>query len=153
MDKNSLIYQSVDSTSIRSFCLKFFLGDSNLAFFFQFFSLFEIEIWILSIKDSNPSLGWWIFSTFSEVFALWVRFIFETLSNLIKNNNTSVLISSKSNKGSTCPNLVFFLSSGFWPELDLSFSPLPNPFGVLMALVFHLWIWSPLHVLKTLSTL
>ena len=33
---------------------------------------------------------------------LRVRFISETLSNLIRNHNKSVLVSSKSNKGSTC---------------------------------------------------
>ena len=109
MDKNTLLYRSADSTSIRIFCLKFFLRasnirqkDSNPSSLFQFSSLSEIEIRILFIWDSNPSPECWIFSTLSEVFALEVRFIFisETLGNLIRNNNTSVLVLSKSNKGS-----------------------------------------------------
>ena len=81
----------VYTTSFRNFYLKFYLGDSNL----------QQEIRILFIWDSNPSLEYWIFSTLSVSFALRVRFIFETLSNLIRNNNTSVLVLSNSYKGST----------------------------------------------------
>ena len=78
-----------------------FIWDSNLLAWADFLELFGIEIRILSLWNLNPSHGCWIFSTLNEAFALGDRFFYETLKNLISNNNTSVLVSSKSNKGST----------------------------------------------------
>ena len=71
-------------------------SDSNHPPLFQFFSLSRIEIRILSIGDSNPSSGCWISSTLSEVFALGIKYIFETLNNMISKHIRSVLVSLKS---------------------------------------------------------
>ena len=62
-------------------------------------SVIEIRIQTSGIRITR--LGCWIFNILNETFALGVRFISETLSNLIRNHNKSVLVSSKSNKGST----------------------------------------------------
>ena len=71
-------------------------------------TLSEIGIRIQTSRIRITRPGCWIFSILSETFALGVRFISETLSNLIRNHNKSVLVSSKSNKGST----VFMASFG-----------------------------------------
>ena len=123
MDKNTLICWSVDSTFIRRFYLKFTLKDSNPPQSDSNpFIPFHLYLHFAHM-NSNPSI--WIriltlelrfLSVLSEGFALEVKFIFETLSNLIRNNNTSVLISSKSNKGSTsfkcCPTYLSELTQG-----------------------------------------
>ena len=142
MDKNALLCRSADSASVRSFCLKFTLGDSNppnrdsnpfIPFQLCLYSAHpDLNPFHM---DSNPNTRTWIFSShFSSVcilliwiriLSIWIRiltlklrflsvlsvlsegfvlgiiFIPETLSNLIRNNNTSVLVSSKSNKGSS----------------------------------------------------
>ena len=67
----------------------------------HFISVCILLIWIriLSVWIRILTLELRFLSVLSEGFALEVRFILETLSNLIRNNNTSVLVSSKSNKG------------------------------------------------------
>ena len=67
----------------------------------HFISVCILLIWIriLSVWIRILTLELRFLSVLSEGFALGVRFIPETLSNLIRNNNTSVLVSSKSNKG------------------------------------------------------
>ena len=103
---NSRRFKSVVFSS--SFYLKLTQSDSNPLMRdlnpicqLHFCLIFGLGYLNPTLKDLNPSPGCWIFSTLSEAFASRVRFIYETLSNLIKNNNTSVLVSSKSNKGST----------------------------------------------------
>ena len=68
---------------------------------FSFAFILLIWIWILSIWIRILTLEFRFLSVLIEGFALGIRFIPETLSNLIRNNNISVLVSSKSNKGST----------------------------------------------------
>ena len=64
---------------------------------------------------------------------LGVRFISETLSNLIRINNTSVLVSSKSNKGSTlapqCPRRT--------PQLHPRVSPASYALALRARMVSH----------------
>ena len=69
----------------------------------HFISTFILLIWIriLSIWIRILTLELRFLSVLSEGFVLGIIFIPETLSNLIRNNNTSVLVSSKSNKGSS----------------------------------------------------
>ena len=62
-----------------------------------------IWIWILSVWIRILTLELRFLSVLSEGFALRVRFIPETLSNLIRNNNTSVLVLSKLNKANQSP--------------------------------------------------
>ena len=58
-----------------------------------------LSIWIRIITLKLRFLS--VLSVLSERFALRIRFIPETLSNLIRNNSTSILVSSKSSKGLT----------------------------------------------------
>ena len=88
-----------------------------------------LSIWIRILTLKLRFLS--VLSVLSEGFALEVRFILETLSNLIRNNNTSVLISSKSNK-----NSILF------SEIDFCFIHFGMMWvwGIMMNSTFSGWI-------------
>ena len=111
----SFTCKGFESFIFFQFWLRFYLGDSNPLHMSQFCLHFAHMDLNPFHWNSNSNTRSWFLSVLSERFSLGVRFIFETLSNLIRNNTTSVLISSKSNKGSA---FIFIFLQRFWSGIS-----------------------------------